>query len=378
MPVPAFPFCRSLPEGPQPRGRSSSTACFWFRFRCSRGHSGLSAQSTPRPPLSAVRSLLCSRCNWAGAVTPIGTPRIACSHSPLCTCSFCLRRCWSATAIDGRPRPPGGLRRLSDRRCWHCCQAISEPRAVLSASGQMRSNMRYAVLAVVPVAAAERLILFNSLGIMLAIVIPTILATLGVALWFRASNWRARYLPDFEYSGRLEMLVWSIPAMTVLLVGGVAWVGSHDLAPRKAIASTAKAVRVQVVSLDWKWLFIYPEQGIASVNQLTIPVGTPVSFELTSSGVMNSFFVPQLGSQIYTMAGMATHLHLQADHEGAYRGLSANYSGSGFADMRFTVDAVPPGAFAQWIDRVRSAGPVLDAGTYAQLAKPSSAVAPFT
>jgi cytochrome o ubiquinol oxidase subunit II len=229
-----------------------------------------------------------------------------------------------------------------------------------------------------PIAAAEREILFNSLAIMLAIVIPTLLATLGVAYWFRSSNRRARYRPDFIYSGRLELLVWSIPAMTVLLVGGVAWIGAHELDPRKPIASDVEPIRVQVVSLDWKWLFIYPDQGIASVNHLTVPVGTPVSFELTSSGVMNSFFVPQLGSQIYTMAGMVTRLHLQADHEGAYRGLSANYSGSGFADMRFTVDAVPPGAFAQWADGVRSAGPVLDAGTYTALAKPSSAVAPFT
>ena len=112
-----------------------------------------------------------------------------------------------------------------------------------------------------------------------------------------------------------------------------------------------KPVNVQVVSLDWKWLFIYPDQGIATVNQLTIPVGTPVSFELTSSGVMNSFFVPQLGSQIYTMAGMVTRLHLQADHPGTYRGLSAQYSGSGFADMRFAVDAVPAEDFARWVDR---------------------------
>src|SRR5262245_53784667 len=149
-----------------------------------------------------------------------------------------------------------------------------------------------------PVAAAERLIMLNSTGIMLAIVIPTMLATLGVAWWFRASNKRARYLPSFEYSGRLEMLVWSIPIMTVLLVGGVAWVGSYDLDPPKLIASAVKPVRVQVVSLDWKWLFIYPDQGIATVNQLSVPVGTPISFELTSSGVMNSFFVPQLGGQI--------------------------------------------------------------------------------
>ena len=229
-----------------------------------------------------------------------------------------------------------------------------------------------------PISVAERQILFNSLGIMLAIVIPTILATLGVAYWFRSSNERARYLPNFTYSGRLEVLVWSIPAMTVLLVGGVAWVGSHDLDPRQPIASTVKPVSVQVVSLDWKWLFIYPEQGIASVNQLTIPVGTPVRFELTSSGVMNSFFVPQLGSQIYTMAGMVTRLQLQADHPGTYRGLSAQFSGDGFADMRFNVEAVPAESFAQWVAATRSAGPMLDAQAYADLAKPTQAVAPFT
>jgi cytochrome o ubiquinol oxidase subunit 2 len=229
-----------------------------------------------------------------------------------------------------------------------------------------------------PIALAERQILFNSLGIMLAIVIPTILATIAVAFWFRSSNARAHYLPDFEYSGRLELLVWSIPAMTVLLVGGVAWVGAHDLDPSKPIASTVKPVKVQVVSLDWKWLFIYPEQGIATVNQLTIPVGTPISFELTSSGVMNSFFVPQLGSQIYTMAGMATRLHLQADHRGSYPGLSANFSGDGFADMRFNVDAVPAERFTEWVNETRSGGRALDTATYADLAKPSKAVAPFT
>ena len=229
-----------------------------------------------------------------------------------------------------------------------------------------------------PIAAAERQILFNSLGIMLAIVIPTILTTLGVAYWFRSSNTRARYLPDFEYSGRIELLVWSIPAMTVLLVGGVAWVGSHDLDPLKPIASATKPISVHVVSLDWKWLFIYPDQGIATVNGLTVPVGTPISFELTSSGVMNSFFVPQLGGQIYTMAGMVTRLHLQADHTGTYRGMSANYSGAGFSDMYFNVDAVPAERFAQWVAATRTTGPALDARTYANLAKPSQAVTPFT
>ena len=270
-------------------------------------------------------------------------------------------------------------------------------RAVSSTSAQAGSNMRYGLLAVVligaailggctegvldpkgPIAVADREILLNSLGIMLAIVIPVILATLGVAIWFRASNERARYRPNFAYSGRLEVLVWSIPAMTVFLVGGVAWVGSHDLSPRKPIVSTVKPLRVQVASLDWKWLFIYPDQGVASVNQLTIPVGTPVSLELTSSGVMNSFFVPQLGSQIYTMAGMVTRLHLLANYSGTYRGFSAQFSGDGFADMHFDADAVTDEKFAQWLDVARSAGPALDTKTYADLAKPSAVVVPFT
>ena len=180
---------------------------------------------------------------------------------------------------------------------------------------------------------------------MLAIVIPTILATLAFAFWFRASNTRARYLPDFDYSGRLEMIVWSIPAMTVLLVGGVAWVGAHDLDPRKPIASAVKPLTVQVVSLDWKWLFIYPDQGIASVNHLIVPAGTPISFELTSSGVMNSFFVPQLGSQIYTMAGMTTHLHLQADKPGIYPGSRRSSAATVLPTCTFMVDAVPPEQF---------------------------------
>jgi cytochrome o ubiquinol oxidase subunit 2 len=229
-----------------------------------------------------------------------------------------------------------------------------------------------------PVAAAERQILFNSLAIMLAIVIPTIIAILAVGFWFSASNSRARYLPHFDHSGLLEVLVWSIPAMTVILVGGVAWLGAHELDPRKALGSTVKPVTVQVVSLDWKWLFIYRDEGIASVNHLTIPAGRPVSLELTSVGVMNSFFVPQLGGQIYTMAGMLTRLQLQADQAGTFRGMSAQFSGDGFADMRFNVDAVEGGKFAEWVASVRSAGPELDAKAYARLAKPSAAIAPFT
>jgi len=229
-----------------------------------------------------------------------------------------------------------------------------------------------------PVSAAEKLILLNSLGIMLAIVIPTILATLGVAWWFRASNSKATYLPDWEYSGRIEMIVWAIPVMVVLLLGGISWVGSHDLDPPKPLESTVKPITVEVVSLDWKWLFIYPDQGVASVNKLVVPAGTPINFKLTSASVWNSFFVPQLGSQIYTMAGMTTRLNLMADKPGIYPGLSAHFSGDGFSDMRFNVDALTPALFASWVAHAKGQGPMLDAAGYGALAPQSKAVAPYS
>ena len=160
-----------------------------------------------------------------------------------------------------------------------------------------------------PIGAAERLILINATVVMLAVIVPVIVLTLGFAWWFRAGNTRARYLPDWEYSGPVELVVWSIPALVVMFLGGMAWIGTHDLDPAQAARlGQAKPIEIQVVSLDWKWLFIYPEQGVASVNRLAVPAGTPLHFSITSAGVMNSFFVPQLGSQIYAMAGMATRL----------------------------------------------------------------------
>jgi cytochrome o ubiquinol oxidase subunit 2 len=223
-----------------------------------------------------------------------------------------------------------------------------------------------------PIGAGEKLILLNSLGIMLAVVVPTILATLGVAWWFRASNVKALFRPGWVYSGRIELVIWSIPAMVVILVGGIGWVGSHDLDPPKPIPSDVGPIEVQVVSLDWKWLFIYPEQGIASINRLVVPAGAPVHFRLTSATVMNSFFVPQLGSQIYTMAGMTTQLNLMADRPGRYAGLSAQFSGDGFSDMRFNYDAVTREQFDHWIDSVRIGGRRLDLNSYAALAQAST------
>src|SRR6059058_118173 len=229
-----------------------------------------------------------------------------------------------------------------------------------------------------PIASAERLLLINSMAIMLVVVVPVIAATLAFAWWYRASNPRAVRSLDVAYEGRIEFVTWSIPALIVILLGGVTWIGSHQLDPKAPIVADAKPLRVDVVALDWKWLFIYPDQGIAAVNQLVVPAGTPVQFRLTSATVMNSFFVPQLGSQIYTMAGMETHLNLLADKPGEYRGISANYSGDGFADMRFTVNAVLPGDFDKWIAQAHGAGSSLDPAGYAALAKPSKAVPPAT
>jgi cytochrome o ubiquinol oxidase subunit 2 len=225
-----------------------------------------------------------------------------------------------------------------------------------------------------PVGGGERLILLDATFIMLAVVIPVILMTLAFAWWYREGNPRARRLPDFEYSGRIELVTWSVPALIVLFLSGIAWIGAHQLDPRKGLEDAkSAALDVEVVSLDWKWLFIYPHQGVASVNELVLPVGTPVRFHLTSGSVMNSFFVPQLGSQVYTMAGMVTELNLRADEAGSYPGLSAQFSGEGFSDMRFTVRAVPRADFDGWA--TAGAGQTLDRAHFAQLAQPSTSAA---
>jgi cytochrome o ubiquinol oxidase subunit II len=229
-----------------------------------------------------------------------------------------------------------------------------------------------------PIAAAERLLLINSTAIMLVVVVPVIVATLAFAWRYRSSNTRATRSLEESYEGRVEFVVWSIPALTVILLGGVIWISSHQLDPRTPIPGKSDPLRVDVVALDWKWLFIYPDHGVAAVNQLVIPTGTPVEFRLTSATVMNSFFVPQLGSQIYAMGGMITHLHLLADNPGEYPGLSANFSGDGFSEMRFIAKAVPADDFNAWLEQARVTGSALDDAGYAELAKPSKAVRPTT
>ena len=228
-----------------------------------------------------------------------------------------------------------------------------------------------------PVGAANKAILLNSLFIMLAIIVPTIVATIGFAWWFRAGNTRAKYRPDFVYSGQVELLVWSIPLLVIMFLGGIAWVGSHELDPFKPLVSDKKPLTVQVVSLDWKWLFIYPEERIASVNELVVEEGRPIALRLTSASVLNSFFVPQLGSMIYTMNGMTSQLHLQADGTGEFEGMSSHISGDGFAGMRFRVRSVSGPDYGAWIERARGASETLDRARYDELAKQSSYVQPI-
>jgi cytochrome o ubiquinol oxidase subunit 2 len=222
-----------------------------------------------------------------------------------------------------------------------------------------------------PIGAADKTILIDSLAIMLAIVLPTIVAVFGFAYWFRASNAKASYLPHWAYSGRIELVVWSIPTLTIILLGGVAWIGAHQLDPAKAVEGSGKPLTIQAVSLDWKWLFIYPDQQVATINTLTVPAGVPLHFELTSSSVMNVFFIPQFGSMIYTMNGMATQLNLRADKPGTFGGLSAHFSGDGFPDMHFDVHVVPPEQFSKWTQDASRTDKSLDEASYSEIARPS-------
>jgi cytochrome o ubiquinol oxidase subunit II len=225
---------------------------------------------------------------------------------------------------------------------------------------------------------ANAQILVDSFIIMLVIAVPTITASLAFAFWFRASNRGAKYRPQFVYSGQIELITWSIPLLTIMLLGGVIWIGAHELDPYRPLQSKTPTLNVQVVSLDWKWLFIYPDQRVATVNQLVVPAATPVHFTLTSASVMNAFFVPRLGSMIYTMNGMTTQLNLIADQPGVFPGLSTHFSGDGFAGMHFDVKAVSPDQFQAWVASARASGPVLTAQAYADLSRQSQNVAPFT
>jgi cytochrome o ubiquinol oxidase subunit 2 len=232
-----------------------------------------------------------------------------------------------------------------------------------------------------PIGDTERFVITASFILMLIVVIPVIV----MALWF---TWRYResstgdhdYAPKWSYSGKIELAIWVIPLIIVTALGTLIWTSTYRLDPHNPIDSTAEPVNIEVVSLDWKWLFIYPDEDIAIVNQLVFPVGVPLNFRITSDTVMTSFFIPQLGSQIYAMAGMQTRLHLLADEPGTYFGQNQQFSGSGYAHMNFKAIAVPAEEFAARLATLRQSPEKLDRMRYEKLLKPTSGypVTPFS
>ncbi len=213
----------------------------------------------------------------------------------------------------------------------------------------------------------EKTLLITSVVLMLLVVIPVIVMTLVFAWRYRASNTKARYEPKWAHSTAIEVVVWSIPCMIVLVLAVLTWRSSHALDPYKPLESDKAPVTIEAVSLDWKWLFIYPDEGIATVNEIRFPVDTPLNFKITSETVMNAFFIPQLGSMVYSMAGMQTKLHLDAHEIGEYHGISSNYSGNGFSKMHFTAHAVSDADYAQWLQQVKGESAVLDKAAFAAL-----------
>ena len=208
--------------------------------------------------------------------------------------------------------------------------------------------------------------------LMLIVVVPVIFLTLYFAWKYRASRDFEIYTPKWAHSTKIEAVVWSIPILIVVSLSVITWRSTHALDPYAPLEGQGEHLTVEVVSLNWKWLFIYPEQGIATVNELVFPANKPVAFKITSESTMNSFFIPQLGSQIYSMAGMETKLHLIADEPGTYKGISSNYSGAGFTGMKFNAIATPTeDDFEAWVASVKQSQTPLTSGAYKQLAEPS-------
>lgn len=217
----------------------------------------------------------------------------------------------------------------------------------------------------------ERDLIITATLLMLLVVVPVIFMTIIFAWKYRASNKAATYTPDWAHSTKIELVVWLVPAAIIIVLGYITYKSTHALDPYRPLESDVKPITIEVVALDWKWLFIYPEQGIATVNKIVFPANTPLNFRITSDSVMNSFFIPALGGQIYAMAGMQTRLHLIANEKAEMEGISANYSGAGFTGMKFKAISTSQEDFNAWVAEVKAAPKQLDQAEYDALAKPS-------
>ncbi|MFC3568150.1 ubiquinol oxidase subunit II [Paracoccus simplex] len=237
------------------------------------------------------------------------------------------------------------------------------------------------------VAARERDLLVSSTLLMLLIIVPVMALTVWFAWKYRERNRDAEYRPDWDHSTKLEFVIWAAPLLIIISLGALTWVGTHLLDPYRPLDRISKdqpapremqPLRIEVVALDWKWLFIYPEQGIASVNQMAVPVDRPVEFTLTSSSVMNAFYIPAMAGMVYAMPGMQTKLHGVFNNPGEYKGIASHYSGHGFSGMHFKALATDQAGFDAWIAKAREAGGTLDRPRYLELEAPSENVPPMT
>ncbi|WP_137134414.1 ubiquinol oxidase subunit II [Rhizobium sp. FKY42] len=233
------------------------------------------------------------------------------------------------------------------------------------------------------IAMQQRDLIIVSVVLMLLIIIPVICLTFYFAWHYRRSNINAKYDPEWHHSTRLEVVIWAAPLAIIIALGAVTWVSTHKLDPyrpldridaNRPVTPETKPITIEVVALDWKWLFLYPEQGIATVNEIAAPIDTPIEFKITGSTVMNSFYIPALAGQIYAMPGMQTKLHAVMNKEGVYEGFSANYSGDGFSGMRFKFHGMSNDNFGQWVARVKGQGSALNRDAYLKLERPSSRV----
>ncbi len=220
----------------------------------------------------------------------------------------------------------------------------------------------------------ELIIIATALG--MSVVLPVFILLFVFAWKYREGNAKARYTPDWQNNRLIETLWWGIPLVIITILGVIAWQTSHELDPYRALDSAKKPVKIQVVALQWRWLFLYPDEKLASLNEVRFPVDTPVDFEITADAPMNSFWIPKLGGQVYAMTGMSTQLHLQADEKGDYQGSSANISGEGFADMKFTAKVVSDEDYARWKNDAKVAKEEMNSVTYAKIAEASKDTAP--
>jgi len=225
-----------------------------------------------------------------------------------------------------------------------------------------------------PITLAERQLLFDAVSIMMIVIVPVFIMAALFTWRYRGTNRKARYTPNLAYYWPIEILIWGVPAAIIVWLGFHLWGGTHRLDPYNAIDKGVEPLQIEAVAQDWKWLFIYPEQRIAVVNELVFPADTPLAIRITSDTVMNSFVIPALGGQIYAMAGMQTRLHLLADKPGRFIGRNIQYSGRGFADQQFDAIATTNEEFETWVAKVKASPSALDAETYGELAKPSTKV----